>query len=402
LMAAGQAAASGAETILLEKMAHPGRKLGITGKGRGNLTNIAPLPDFIAHYGDNGRFLRQAFHRFFSSELTTFLSDIGVKTVVEPGGRVFPAGEDARTVVAALVHWVERLGVSVKTASPVKRLLVGSDGILGVQVGGHDLPAGAVVLATGGASYPETGSTGDGYRLAASVGHTIIPVRPALVPLETTGNTARRLQGVSLRNVTVTVFVGGRKHACASGDLLFTHFGLSGPLILSLSGGIVDALRLKKKVALSIDLMPDMDDRDLDARLLDDLQSHGKRQVHTLLQSLLPSKLVPLCCEMISIPPEKAGHQLHAAERRRMRTWLKDFRLDISGHRSLNEAMVTAGGVDTREVDPRTMASRLVPGLYFAGEVLDIAGDTGGYNLQAAFSTGWLAGHSAASRLLSD
>jgi predicted Rossmann fold flavoprotein len=399
LMAAGQAAALGADTLLLEKKARPGRKLSITGKGRCNLTNISPLPDFIAHYGKNGRFLRQAFNRFFSTELMDLLRSLGIKTVTESDGRVFPADGNAEAVVDALVQWAKQQGVSIKTTSPVEQLLIGSDGILGVRADGRDYHAGVVIIATGGASYPATGSTGDGYRLAASAGHTIIPIRPALVPLETAGDVAGRLQGVSLRNVKVSIYMDGRKHNAAAGNIMFAHFGLSGPMILTLSGSIVDALHRNKKITLSIDLMPDMDERELEARLLGDLQVYGRRQFHTMLKGLLPSKLIPVCCDLTGIPPEKVGHQINAEERRRLRTWLKDFRFAVIGHRPLEEATVTAGGVDTREVDPRTMASRLIRGLYFAGEVLDIAGDTGGYNLQAAFSTGWLAGHSAAGQI---
>ena len=399
LMAAGQVAASGFDTLLLEKMTRPGRKLSITGKGRCNLTNIAQLPDFIAHFGKNGRFLRQALNRFFSDDLTTFLGDMGVNIITERGGRVFPAGEDAVAVAEAMVRWTKQQGVTIKKKSPVEQLLTGTEGVLGVRAGGHDYQAAAVIIATGGVSYPATGSTGDGYRLAASVGHKIIPVRPALIPLVTAGDTARRLQGLSLRNVNVSVHIDGKKRDSDFGEMLFTHFGLSGPIILSLSGNIVDALILQKKVTLSIDLKPALDEQKLDARLLRDLQTHGKKQFHTILKALLPSKLIPVCCDLVSIRSDKEAHQISSEERRRLRIWLKDFCFDITGHRPIEEAIVTAGGVDTSQVDPRTMASRLVPGLYFAGEVLDIDGATGGYNLQAAFSTGWLAGQSAAQRL---
>lgn len=395
MMAAGQAAGLGADTMLLEKETSPGRKLRITGKGRCNLTNIISLPHFIAHFGKNGRFLYQAFDRFFSPDLVDFLRTMGVDIVTERGGRVFPASEDALAVTDALLRWVKRQGVTVKTKSAVRRLLADSNGINGVEVGNLKLDADAVIIATGGASYPATGSTGDGYRLAESVGHTIVPIRPALVPLVTSGDVAPRLQGLSLRNVQVTVRVDGRKRHEAFGEMLFTHYGLSGPIILSLSGSIVDALVMKKKVALSIDLKPALDENKLDARLLRDIDAHGKKQLNTLLQGLLPKKLIPICCDLIGIPPDRTSNQISAKERRRLRSWLKDFRFDISGHRAIKEAIVTAGGVNLREVNPRTMASLSVPGLYFAGEVLDINGDTGGYNLQAAFSTGWLAGQSA-------
>jgi len=404
LMAAGQAAEMGARTLLLEKMDRPGRKLRIAGKGRCNLTNVAPLSEFISHFGPNGRFLRQAFARFCNSELAAFFEELGVRTVTERGGRVFPASSQAQDVVDALVRWVGQRGVTLRTRSPVERLLVEKERVIGVQVSRNRVfpkkpgfyRADAVIVATGGASYPATGSTGDGYRLAESVGHTIVPIRPALVPLETAGDVAPRLQGLSLRNVTVRVWVNGKKQAEAFGEMLFTHFGLSGPVILSLSRQVVDALRLGQTVILSIDLKPALDEGKLDARLLRDLDAHGKQQFRTLLKGLLPSKLISVCTDLMDIPPDKMAHQITSEERERLRTWLKDFRLEVTGHRPFTEAIITAGGVDTREVDPRTMASRLVEGLYFAGEVLDVDADTGGYNLQAAFSTGWVAGRSAA------
>ena len=410
LMAAGQAAEQGARVLLIEKMDRPGRKLRITGKGRCNLTNVASVSDFVAHFGPNGRFLRQAFSRFFTPDLLALFEDLGVPTVTERGGRVFPASQEARDVVDALVRWVCDRGVSLRTRSPVERLLVEGERVVGVQesrnrVSGKkpgfsptewDDRADAVIVATGGVSYPATGSTGDGYRLAESVGHTIVPVRPALVPLETGGDVAPRLQGLSLRNVTASLWVDGKKQDERFGEMLFTHFGVSGPIILSLSRGTVDALRQGQRVAFSIDLKPALDERKLDARLLRDLDAHGKQQFQTLLKGLLPRKLIPVCVDLVGIPADKAAHQVTARERKRLRNWLKDFRLEVTGYRPFTEAIITAGGVNTREVDPRTMASRLVEGLYFAGEVLDVDADTGGYNLQGAFPTGWLAGHSAA------
>ena len=406
LMAAGQAAQQGAEALLLEKTNRAGRKLRITGKGRCNLTNDAPLSDFIAHFCSNGRFLRQAFSQFFTADLMAFLKELGVRTVTERGGRVFPASNQAQDVVEALTQWVRERGVTLRTGSPVEQLFVQGGRVTGVQVPNPSshaektstvrrYHAAAVIIATGGASYPGTGSTGDGYRLAESVGHAIVPIRPALVPLETAGDVAPRLQGLSLRNAVAQVRINGVKRAEAFGEMLFTHFGLSGPVILSLSKQVVDALRLGQRVTVSIDLKPALDERKLDARLLRDLDAHGKQQFCTLLKGLLPRKLIPVCIDLTAIPPDKLGNQVTAQERKRLRTWLKDFCLEVTGHRSWEEAIITAGGVDTRQVDPRTMASRLVEGLYFAGEVLDIDADTGGYNLQAAFSTGWVAGRSA-------
>ena len=412
LMAAGQAAELGAETLVLEKMNRPGRKLRITGKGRCNLTNVAPVAEAIAHFGRSGRFLRQAFSRFYTQELVSFFGRLGVHTVTERGGRVFPASGQAQEVLDALVRWVHGRGVTIRTRSPVERLLIENDRVVGVQIGhptakraetptkkrpaGRVYQADSVIVATGGASYPQTGSTGDGYALAAEVGHTIVPIRPALVPLETAGDMAAKLQGLSLRNVSVCIWVDGKKRAETFGEMLFTHFGVSGPIILSLSRRVVDALRLGQKVVLSIDFKPALDEGKLEARLLRDLNSFGRQHLRNLLKGLLPRKMIPLCLDLTGIPPDKAGHQLTALERRRLRLWLKDFRLEVTGHRPLGEAIVTAGGVDTREVEPRTMGSRLVGGLYFAGEVLDVDAESGGYNLQAAFSTGWLAGRSAA------
>ncbi|MBN2538855.1 MAG: NAD(P)/FAD-dependent oxidoreductase [Deltaproteobacteria bacterium] len=396
MMASGQAAGTGAETLLLEKMHRPGRKLGITGKGRCNLTNVASLPEFISHFGSNGIFLRQAFHRFSNEDLVTFFEELGVPIVVERGGRVFPASGQARDVVDALTGWMRRQGVKVRQEVTVDGLLIEGRKVCGVRdVMGKRYLAGAVIIATGGVSYPATGSTGDGYRLAQSAGHSIVPVRPALIPLETEGDVAPRLQGLSMRNVNVSILIDGRKKDEAFGEMLFTHFGLSGPVILSLSGRVTDALNLGGRVTVSIDLKPALDEHKLDERLLRDLDAHGKRMFQTLLEGLLPGKLIPVCMELTEIPPDRRGHQITARERGRLRAWLKDFRLEVSGTRPLSEAIITAGGIHTEEIDPRTMASRLVDGLYFAGEMMDIDADTGGYNLQAAFSTGWLAGRSA-------
>ena len=413
MMAAIQSAELGADTLILEKMKQPGRKLRITGKGRCNVTNVASLSDFIEHFGANGKFLRQVFSRFFTEDLITFFENTGVPMIVERGGRVFPASGDARHVVDKLVRQNLVHGVDLQTGITVNRLLVKDKRVVGVEAQQYPLlkhiistehnplskryNADAVIIATGGASYPATGSTGDGYRLAESVGHTIVPVRPALVPLETAGDIAPRLQGLSLRNVTAGVWVNGKKQAEAMGELLFTHFGLSGPIILSLSRYVVDALRMNRKVALSIDLKPALDYPKLDGRLLRDLDEHGKQYFRTFLKGLLPRKLIPVCIDSTGISPDKRGHQITVGERKRLRTWLKDLRFDITGYRPFEEAIITAGGVDTREIDPRTFASRLVKGLYFAGEVMDIQADTGGYNLQAAFSTGWVAGRQCGS-----
>lgn len=397
IMAAGQAAKCGAEVLLIEKMDRPARKLRITGNGRCNLTNVAPVSDFIQHFGRNGRFLRQAFARFFITDLVSFFDSLGVPTVVERGGRVFPESQSAQDIVGSLVTWLDHSHVTVRTQTPVDSLIIADSQVIGVKLaGGRTCSADAVIIATGGASYPGTGSTGDGYRMAQTAGHSIIPIRPALVPLETSGDVAPALQGLSLRNVAVRLLINEQCEAERFGEMLFTHFGISGPIILTLSKLAVDALRNNDKVSIVIDLKPALDEQTLDARLLRDIGTYNKRQFKTLLRELLPKKLIPICIGLTGIPADKVAHRITAKERKCLLAWLKGFRLDVVRHRPLVEAIVTAGGVDTREIDPRTMASRLVKGLYFAGEVLDIDADTGGYNLQAAFSTGWLAGRSAA------
>lgn len=400
MMAAGRAAGTGAETVLLERKNRPGRKLSITGKGRCNLTNIIALDEFMTHFGKNGRFLRQAFSEFFSSDLIALLGKLGIATITERGGRVFPVSGDAGEVVEALIRWNIEQGVQLKTNSRVRELIIDRGKITGVKAESrfsgknkmNTISADTVIVATGGKSYPVTGSTGDGYRLAQSAGHSIIPLRPALVPLETEGDTALRLQGLNLRNVRSKLIADSRKKAEKFGEMDFTDFGISGPVILTLSGRAVDLLRDGRKVEISIDLKPGLDDRKLDARLRRDFAEYGKRRFRNVLKELLPRKMIDICIESTGIQEDLACNQISSAQRKKLRLWLKDFRLKVTGHRPIDEAIITAGGVNLKGINPRTMQSRIVRKLYFAGEVLDIDADTGGYNLQAAFSTGWLAG----------
>jgi predicted Rossmann fold flavoprotein len=401
MLAAGRAAECGAQVLLLEKTPRLGNKLRLTGKGRCNVTNQAELGDFVAHFGQTGRSLYGAFSRFFVQDLISFLQERGVPTVVERGGRVFPVSNDARQVAAALEGYLIINGVPVRRRCAVEHLLVEGKRMLGVQAQGRSIPAAAVVLATGGASYPRTGSSGDGYRLAEEVGHHIVPIRPALVPLVTQEPWVPRLQGLSLRNVQATLFQDGAPIAQAFGEMLFTHFGLSGPVVLTLSNRAVDALS-QGKVSCSINLKPALTPAELDRRLQQELASHGRRQLAGLLAELLPRKMIDVFVSLLGIPADKPGHQLSASDRRRVVALLQDLRVTIVGSRPIAEAIVTAGGVDTVEIDPRTMESRLIDGLYFCGEVIDVDADTGGYNLQAAFSTGYLAGESAARAVASD
>ena len=396
LMAAGQAAAAGAPVVLLERMGRLGTKLRLTGNGRCNLTNLAGLDDFLAHFGVSGPFLRNAFARFFAPDLLTFFEDLGMPTVVEEGGRVFPASNNARDVAEALARFVRGQRVEIRLHSRVARLALDGDRVQGVALDdGQQVAAGAAIVATGGASYPQTGSSGDGYRLAEQAGHKVVPIRPALVPLAIAGPEPRAMMGVSLRAVGARLLLGGQELARGSGEMLFTHYGVSGPLILTLSGPAVERIG-RGRLELSINLRPGLAAEDLDAELRAKLERHGRRTFRSLLKALLPAKMVDVVAARTGVPPDKPGSQVTAAERARLRGLLQDFRLAVAGYRPLAEAMVTAGGVDTREVDPTTMASRLVKGLYFAGELLDVQADTGGFNLQAAFSTGYVAGRAAA------
>lgn len=396
LMAAGQAAEAGADTLVLEKMKRTGLKLCITGKGRCNITNVADVSDFISHFGRTGPFLRQAFARFFNTELMAFFGVLGLKLVTERGGRVFPASGQAPDVHRALLRWSQTSGVRIRHSAAVDKLVIHDERITGVVSQGREIACDAIVLAAGGASYPATGSTGDGYRLSKSAGHTVIPVRQALVPLITSGDECRQMTGLNLRNVNTRILINGRKKREHFGEVVFTDFGISGPSVLTLSGDAVDSLNSGHKVVFSIDLKPALDEKKLDARLQRDIASQGTKPISSLLRGLIPREMVPVCLNGIDIPAERTACHISAKERRRLRIWLKDLRLKVTGYRPFAEAIITAGGVDTREIDPRTMQSRKTKGLFLAGELIDIQADTGGYNLQAAFSTGWIAGRSAA------
>lgn len=394
LMAAGQAALKGADVTLLEKGDRPARKLRITGNGRCNLTNMAPLEEFMGHFGRNGRFLRTVFSQFFCTDLRCFFEDIGVKLITDERGRVYPKSNSADEVADALLAWTNKCGARIINRSSVAKILVEDNRVTGAQLaeGKNVISANAIVIATGGASYPSTGSSGDGFRLAESLGHTIIPIRPASVPLITNPDIAPRLQGISLESVAIKIKINGKSAITATGDLLFTHYGISGPAVLAISRFCVDEIRKGNQPNLSIDFFPLYDEKRIDEILLHSLRAHGSSQILTILKEMLPSKMAALFLSAIAIEPNKLCSDISATERRKIRLALRKFDIKITGHRSINEAMVTAGGINLKEVDPGTMESQLIKGLYFAGEVLDLDADTGGFNLQAAFSTGWLAG----------
>jgi len=395
MMAAGIAAENGSKVLLIEKMKYPGRKLRISGKGRCNITNSARMSEFIGHI-HNGKFLRTAFTSFFNKELIDFLLRINIRTIEERGNRVFPESQDARLVTDAFHHWIVKAGVTLHFEAEVKQLLLESKRVKGIVLKNNsEYLADAVIIATGGMSYPATGSTGDGYDFAEKAGHSIIKLRPVLVPLVTKGPDAGQLEGLSLKNIRINVWVDGRKKAGEFGEMVFTRNGLSGPVILSLSREFIDDIRQKKNVIFSIDLKPALDDSTTDKKIVRDIRDHGKKNFSSLLKFWLPAKLVPLFMEKTGIHHDKIVSQINADERKKIRLLLKDFRFEVTGHSSFDDAIVTAGGVDVNEINPVTMESKLIENLYFAGEVLDLDADTGGYNLQIAFSTGWVAGKSS-------
>ena len=394
LMAAGRAAECGAQVLLLEKMAQTGRKIGISGKGRCNLTNDAPLPEFISHFGKNGKFLRQCFGCFFTDELVTFFENQGLQLVTERGGRIFPKSGKALDVVKTLNNWLIRQNVTVKKESPVSSIIVQDNKVSGVICNGKKFSCDNIILATGGKSYPRTGSTGDGYRLAAEAGHSLTLIHPALVPLVCKDKEMARLAGLNLRNISVKLFINGKRKSRDFGEVIFTGFGISGPVTLTISSIVIDYLDNGDRVSLSIDLKPGLNDRQLANRLIRDFEKRGGEDISSLLRGLIPYQLVSICLDSCDIPADIDTRNFPAKMRKRLAAWLKDFRFDISGYRDFKEAIVTAGGVSLKEIEPKTMESKYVKGLYIVGELLDIQGDTGGYNLQAAFSTGWLAGSS--------
>ncbi|HNW70228.1 MAG TPA: NAD(P)/FAD-dependent oxidoreductase [Bacteroidales bacterium] len=393
LMCAGIAAGRGLKVLLLEKMPMPARKLRISGKGRCNITNVVSKQDFMQHIGPDSRFLHNAFGIFFSEELVSFFERIGIKTIVEQGGRIFPASGKATDVVDGLSAWIKKEGVQLKCSTPVKQVIIQNGKAIGIITSANEkIFANSVVVATGGLSYPATGSTGDGYRFAEEAGHKVSPLRPMLVPLVSADTFVPKLDGLHLKNISVAIFIDGKKTHEIFGELEFMENALTGPVILSLSRKFIDEINARKKIVFSIDFKPALDPAKLDARLLRDLNSMGKESFYELLRGLLPSQLIPVFVALLQIGKEKKCSQISGAERKKIVELLKNFPLNIVGHRDYNEAIITGGGISLKEVNPKTLESKLIKNLFFTGEVLDLDADTGGYNLQIAFSTGYLAG----------
>lgn len=400
LMAAGQAAMGGAKVTLLEKNDRPGSKILITGKGRCNLTNAADSQEFIKNIPGNGRFLYSAFDIFNNQDLIGFFHDLGVKTKVERGDRVFPESDKAGDVVEALTRFCREQGVSIVYQHAVKELTQQNGVITGVITGsGENYRADRVILATGGASYPGTGSTGDGYTLARELGHTIIPLKPALVPLETAEDWVKELQGLTLKNVRAAAISDSKIIAEEFGEMIFTHFGISGPIILTLSRKIAQMMEKGRYIKVSINLKPAISAEQLDKRIQRDFTAVQNKLFKNSLGELLPKSLIPVVVNLSCISGDKPVHQVTKEERHKLVNLLQALEVTVTGTRSIKEAIVTAGGVSVKEINPRTMASKLVSGLFFAGELIDVDAYTGGFNLQIAFSTGYMAGRAAADSL---
>lgn len=391
MLAAGTAAERGGRVTLLERNDRLGKKLYITGKGRCNVTNRCTVEEVLHNVPRNPRFLYSAMNAFPPEEAMAFFESLGCLLKTERGDRVFPASDKSASVVDALRGWLGKNGVRVEQGRAVSLLL--SDGrVMGVRTGAGEMPAERVILCTGGCSYPLTGSTGDGYRLAEQAGHTVVPPRGSLVPLEEAGEDCAEMAGLSLRNVSLKLLDGKGKTVYQDfGELLFTHFGLSGPTALSASAHMEPG----KPYTVELDLKPALDEKKLDDRLLRDFDKYRNRDFENALGDLLPKSMIPVAVARSGIPPDRKVNAITKEQRRALLAVCKHFRVPIQGVRPVEEAIVTAGGVKTSEVNPKTMASRLCEGLYFAGELLDVDAYTGGFNLQIAWATGRAAGLAA-------
>ncbi|KUO73658.1 MAG: FAD-dependent oxidoreductase [Clostridia bacterium BRH_c25] len=396
MIAAGTAASMGRKTILVEKNEKLGKKLFITGKGRCNVTNSADFDEFMKNIPKNSKFFYSSFNNFSNNDLVKLLETLGLKTKVERGGRVFPESDKSRDVIKALERYLNKHGVDVKLNSKVLNIRQEDGAVSGVLLGnGEVIVCSSVILCTGGVSYPQTGSTGEGYEIARRAGHNISSLMPSLVPLVVKDAFIKELQGLSLKNVSIRAIADGKQVYEDFGEMLFTHYGLSGPVILSSSFYVSDYLRKNKEIKICIDLKPALSEEELDKRIIRDFEKYTNKQFKNSLEELLPQKLIPVVIVLSGIDETKEVHQITKAERKALVKLLKDFTITISGTRPIEEAIVTSGGVNLKEINPKTMESKLINGLYFAGEIIDLDAFTGGFNLQIAFSTGYAAGMNA-------
>ena len=396
MFAAYFAAKNGHKVTLLEQNEKLGKKLYITGKGRCNITNASDMEDLFANVCSNEKFLYSAFYSYTNDQVVEFFESYGLRTKVERGNRVFPVSDHSSDVIATLTKALKEAGVEIKLYTKVAKLIV-EENVRGVVLEDNTtIKADAVVLATGGISYPSTGATGDGYRFAEALSHKIVEPSPSLVPFEIQESWVTEMQGLALKNVSITIEREGKKLYNDFGEMLFTHFGVSGPMILSASASIKPAYfkDFEHEMTLKIDLKPALDREQLDKRILKDFEEAKNKQYKNSIQKLLPSKMIPIIIKLSGIDPDKQVNEITREERAKLVSLLKALPMTIIGLRGWNEAIITKGGVSVKQVNPSTMESKLVKGLYFAGELLDLDAMTGGYNLQIAWSTGYLAGNS--------
>ncbi len=394
MMAALRASECGARVVLLEKNSIPGIKLLMTGKERCNITNAeTDVRKFADNLGKNGRFLLSALYHFGIEETISFFHKNNLRTKIERGGRVFPESDKAKDVQGLFLRLIKKNRITLLTDCRIKKISQGQNRIEKIILDNSAIKAKNYLLSTGGLSYPRTGSTGDGYAWAGQMGHTIIKPEPALTPISVKETWVKDLEGLSLKNVRISVYQGNKKQDERFGEALFTGSGLSGPIILDMSKSI-GKLLIKGGVDLFIDFKPALDFKVLDKRILHDLEKYGNKSIKNILPELLPKKMIPVILELAGIDPERKGHSITRDERKKLRLLLKEFSLTIEGLSGFNKAIITTGGVSLKEIDPKTMRSRIIRNLYFAGEILDLDGPTGGYNLQVCWSTGYLAGES--------
>jgi len=390
MMAAGTAAERGNRVILLEKKDRVGRKLFITGKGRCNVTNDTDPEGLIANTPGNPYFLYSAYYGFTSQDTMAFFERLGVRLKVKRGNRVFPVSDKSGDIVKAMERFVKSSGVDIRLNTKADNIIISDNKVTGVKSGGKVINCESAVIATGGLSYSVTGSDGDGFRFAKNAGHKVTKLYPSLVPLRTKEKWVAELMGLSLKNVRLTVKIEGREVYSDFGEMLFTHYGVSGPLVLTASRYITD--KTDKKIYVFIDLKPALSEKELDNRLLKDFAKYANKDFKNALDDLLPIKLIPIIIGLSGISPEKKVNSITKKERQSLLKLLKGLRLTVTGPSGYNEAVVTCGGVQVDEIDPSTMESKLIKGLFFAGEVIDVDAFTGGFNLQIAFATGNLAG----------
>ncbi len=401
MMAAITSAENGNEVTLLEKMQTLGRKLLITGKGRCNITSSLDMQDFIKNTPGNGKFLYSCYQNYTNKDIIEFLKKQGLEVKEERGNRIFPVTDKSQDVLKSFTKRLKELNIEIRYNSKVEKILVDKDNrAIGVKVNNINLKADKVILATGGKSYPLTGSTGDGYMLAKEIGHTIVKIKPSLVPLETYNTEMHKeLQGLSLRNVQIKIIDLENKKSIYEdfGEMLFTHFGVSGPTILSSSAHLVRYKNIEEKlkaknIKLIIDLKPALTEEKLEQRILRDFEELKNKKFKNSLDKLLPQKLIPQIINISNIKADKKVNEITKAERNRITFLLKNFEINIKDFRPIEEAIITSGGVSVKEINPKTMESKIVNGLYFAGEIIDVDSYTGGFNLQIAYSTGYIAG----------